>query len=786
MVTTAESFQTAIAHHQAGRLREAEALYRQILQAEPYHADALHLLGLLAHQAVRHDTAVKLISQAIALRGDQPAFHSNLGEVYRAMGKLTEAGQSFRQALRLNADMPEARNNLGNVLRATGHTQEALEAFRTAIRLRPEFAEAHNNLGQILESRGDLEGAIACHRRAIELNPSFADAHSSLGTALSARGNSADAIRCFEQALQLAPRNGQYHLNLGVVYQSQRKFDQAIACYREALRLAPATALAHNNLGVALREQGHLDEAISAYREGVRVQPDFAEVHFNLGVALEARRELAAAEAEFETAVRLKPGFDDAWIHHSRLLESQGRLDDALALWDRALQQNPEYALAHFSQANIYKLKGMAAQAIASFQVVLRFRPDYAAVYMNMAAIYQTMNLPDQSVDVCLAGLKFDPNNGLSHGNLAIGLHQQGRNDEAIAAYRRAVELQPDDAGGHSNLLYALNFQPDSDPARLFADHLAWARRHAEPMTATAAPHTNDRTIQRRLRIGYLSPYFRQHAVNAFAEPMIAAHDHGQFEIFCYSDVETQLVDPTTSRVRASADQWRVVTGKSDAEIAQLVRDDAIDILVDLTGHIGGNRLLTFARRPAPIQVTYLGYQNTTGMSAMDYRLTDERADPPGLTDRFYTERLVRLPRAFYCYRPPDEAPPITPLPALASGRVTFGSFNNFPKITRQVLDTWFEILTRVPNSRLLVLAYRGGYLERHLRGRATQRGIDPARIDLHDKCLKADYLRLQQQADIAARCFPVQRAHDHVRRDLDGRSGRHARGPQLRLAFRR
>ncbi len=208
----------------------------------------MHLLGLLAHQVGRHDTAVKLISQAIALRGDQPAFHSNLGEVYRAMGKLTEAGQSFRQALRLNSTCPRPAT-IFNVLRATGHTQEALEAFRTAIRLRPEFAEAHNNLGQI-SMRGDLEGEIACHRRAIELNPSFADAHSSLGTALQAWGKPPPTrSAASSKPCSLLLRNGQYHLNLGVVYQGQRKV-------RPGHRLLPRSLAAGPRHGLGPQQPG--------------------------------------------------------------------------------------------------------------------------------------------------------------------------------------------------------------------------------------------------------------------------------------------------------------------------------------------------------------------------------------------------------------------------------------------------------------------------------------------------------------------------------------------------
>jgi protein O-GlcNAc transferase len=274
----------------------------------------------------------------------------------------------------------------------------------------------------------------------------------------------------------------------------------------------------------------------------------------------------------------------------------------------------------------------------------------------------------------------------------------------------------------------------------------------AEPLSAVAPPHINEPVPQRRLRIGYLSPHFREHAVNYFIEPILSSYSKREFEVYCYND--SRIFDRTSSRLRAAVDRWRDVRTHTDQRLAQLIRDEQIDILVDLTGHIGGNRLLVFARKPAPIQVTYMGYQNTTGMSAMDYRITDERADPPGLTDAYYTEELVRLPTTFFCYRPgPD--PPAMALPALANGYVTFGFFNNFFKVTPEVIEAWLQILARVPESRLLVLAYRGGYVEEHLHERARSQGLDPARIELVDRQPRDEYARLLQRADVALDPFP-------------------------------
>ena len=337
---------------------------------------------------------------------------------------------------------------------------------------------------------------------------------------------------------------------------------------------------------------------------------------------------------------------------------------------------------------------------------------------------------------------------------LAVTLQYLGRIDESLAHHRRAIALKPYDAGLHSNLLYMLNFLPGWEPAAIFAEHRAWGRRHADPLTAQAAPHTNDRSTDRRLRVGYVSPHFHAHAVNFFIEPILQAHDHQRFEIYCYADVSQP--DETTARLRGFADVWRDVGGMNEAQLAEIVRRDQIDILVDLTGHIaGGRRMLTFARKPAPVQVTYVGYQNTTGMEAMDYRVTDAYADLPGVTDAWHSERLVRLPGTFFCYQPAANAPAVGPLPADVNGYVTFGSFNNYTKVTPAVLTAWAKILGRVSGSRLILQVDVTPSLERMIAETFAGLGVSSERIELVARQSPSAFRELISRADIALDPFP-------------------------------
>ncbi len=719
MVEPAETLQLAIAHHRRGQLAEAEQLYRQILSANPRHAGALHLLGLIAHQAGRHDAGIQYISRAISIEGNNPLYHCNLGEAYRALGRAPEAQACYQRALQLNPSLAAAHYNLGLLAQQTGHAKEAQHQYEQAIRLRPEYTQAHNNLGNVLRSQGKLDDAVAAYRAALGYQPDYIEALN----------------------------------NLGVTLIDLQQLPQAIEYLQRALGLKPDSAEAHSHLGNAYARAANWTQAAQCFESALRIRPDFIESRYNLGKVLQTEGRNAEAAAAFFEVIRRDPDHFEAHLSYRTLFERQGDPADVLAAYDLALQQNPSDAMAHFFRAGLLMGQGMYAEAIEGLKECIRLQPKYLQAYLEIAVAYNTMMEPDGALEYSRRGLDLVPTSAGLCGNMAAALQSQGRGEEAMGWFRKSLEYRPNNPPGHSNMLYAMNFVSSLDPATIFSEHLQWAALYAEPLTARSTPHENDRTPDRRLRVGYVSPHFFDHAVNFFTEPILTSHDHERFEIFCYSAVRNP--DAVTQRLRSAADQWREINDISDEDVARMVRDDRIDILVDLTGHIGRNRLLVFARKPAPVQVTYIGYQNTTGMSAVDYRLTDERADPVGLTDAFYTEKLVRLPRSFFCYRPPDNAPPITPLPALERGFVTFGSFNNYAKVAPEVIDAWIRILARVPNSRLSVLAYTGGYVEHNFKRLAGERGIDPERIQVVGRRFRREYLQLIADSDIALDPFP-------------------------------
>ena len=431
-------------------------------------------------------------------------------------------------------------------------------------------------------------------------------------------------------------------------------------------------------------------------------------------------------------------------------LLAQGRAQEGIGHLRRAATLTPS-ARAHAHLGEVLAATGDLEGAIASYRSAVMLKPDDANAWNTLAALLKALARYDEAEECCNAGVRADPRHAALKHTLATVLFEQGRVEEAIATIRESLALQPGNPAAHSELLRMLSYADRQDPVEVFREHRAWAARHARPLEDAASPHRNDPDPARRLRIGFVSPYIHKHAVTFFLESVIEHHDRAQFDIFLYADVARP--DGYSERLRQHGANWRCTLALDHAQLAQCVGDDAIDILVDLSGHTANNRLLAFARRPAPVQVNWLGFPSTTGMASMDYRITDRYCDPPGSTEHLNTEALVRLPGIYMAWRPPEGTPAVGPLPAVANGYVTFGTFHSAFKIAPTIATLWARILERVPRARLRVLAVSGVAAERHARGLFS--GIDPQRIDFLPRLTFDDYLAAFRQVDIALDTFP-------------------------------
>jgi predicted O-linked N-acetylglucosamine transferase (SPINDLY family) len=539
----------ALGHYQAGRLAEAERACQGILEVNPDHADALHLLGAVAHQGGRHDRAVELIEAALRAEPSRPDFLNTLGVVHQALGGSADAEDCFRGALSLRPDYAAAHNNLGIALRKLGRPAEAESCFHEAVRIQPDFAEAHNNLGNV---QSEL-----------------------------------------------------------------RRQDEAERSFRNAIQCTPDFAEAHGNLGILLRGLGRLTEAEDSTRKAIALRPDYAEAYNDLGVVL-------------------------------------------------------------------FKL---------------------------------------------------------------------GRQREAEDCYRKALALDPGLSVAQGNLAYLLNCLAGKSTDEILAAHREYARRFCP--RPDAQTHENSPEPERRLRIGYVSADLRRHSVAYFIEPVLARHDHGQFEIFGYSN--SSLADAVTGRIKASVDQWRDVFDLDDASLTRKVREDRIDILVDLGGFSANNRLSAFARKPAPLMATWLGYPTTTGLAQMDYRISDWSVDPEG-SEGLSVERVVRLTNSYFCYGGPGMEPDAGAPPASRDGRITFGSFNSLAKIGDETARLWVRVLQAVPGSRLLIKS--APLAEKAVADDIVRRfealGLAPERLTLSGwKESVEDHLQAYRDVDIGLDSFP-------------------------------
>jgi predicted O-linked N-acetylglucosamine transferase (SPINDLY family)/predicted SAM-dependent methyltransferase len=512
-----------------------------------------------------------------------------------------------------------------------------------------------------------------------------------------------------------AALDAQWNRNL-----DEGRFGAAIQAVGEAIAAEGESALRHYMLGCALQEAGRAQEAMESYRRALKMDPLHSKALNNLGC----------------------------------LLESAGDAAGAARCYDEAIAADPRLAMALANRGNLAKTKGDVSAAERLLRQAVELQPARADWQANLGDCLALQWKLDDAVAALRAAIALDPSAARAHFVLGNALVKLGRHEIGEAALRRAIELDPALSEAHSSLLFCLHYRLGDRPAELLAEHVGWAARHATGIRLS--PPARRTAGDARLRIGYVSPDLRGHAVALFVAPLLASHDRSAFRIHCYASMAR--ADAVTDRLRGLCDEWRQIEDLSDEAAADLIRRDGIDILVDLAGHSAGGRPLLFARKPAPVQVTWLGYPNTTGMRAVDFRLTDAWADPDAGAAPSAVEALLRLPRPFLCFSPPAEVAPARRPPALEKGHVTFGSFNNVAKITEEQIALWSAVLASVPGSRLMLKghALAAPSARQRLAALFGAQGIGADRL----KLLEAEqgveaHLRRYAEVDIALDTFP-------------------------------
>lgn len=642
------------------------------------------------------------------------------GNDFIRQDRFLDAVKCLEAAVGFDPSDADARVNLGFAWNSLQRWDLAREHLEHAVALAPGNHDALYLLGNCREQTGDLPGSAECLRAAIDRQPDFALAYRDLARVLFLTGRSEEALVVVDEGVNRHPGFADLHFYRGNVLVHERDFPSAIASYQKSLEIDAGQSQVHMALGNARSAINDWEGAAASYGRAVQLSPLDARGHNQIGIADVRRGNLEHALVSFRRAIELDPGLADAYSNLAEGLRAKGDAPHAVQAAERAVDLQPASGAAHNNLGTALVSLGRDALALQSFRRAVELEPE-SAVF---------------------------------HGNCAGSLLRQGQLEEAVAGFRRAVQLDPGFLHAHSNLLFALAFHPECSPKQ----YLEEARRYGLKVSELAKPEVParnpDTASARPLRVGCVSGDLRAHPVGFFLESTVAHLDRSGIELVAYSTRPRQ--DALTERIRPAFSAWRSLWGVPDQAAAQMIRDDAIDILLDLSGHSEGNRLPLFAWRAAPVQASWLGYFASTGVAEIDYLLADPVSVPAGLESQF-TESLWYLPHTRFCFTAPEPHAQLQPGPAPVQrkGSVTFGTFQSPAKIDIPVLQAWSRILARLPGSRLRIQTNLQGLEPGWLQSRLASCGIDLGRVVLAPAVPRHDYLLAHREVDILLDTFP-------------------------------
>lgn len=598
---------------------------------------------------------------------------------------------------------------------------------------------------------GRMDAAAEACRTVLKSAPRSADAYHLLGIIAHRSGRMQEAVGHVESAISIDGQQAEYRNTLGAIERASGQMDAAMASFRAALAIDPRNAQAAANLGNALAQTGNFAEAARNYRLALALVPNAAGIHNNLGNVLRELGDFASAIASFETAISLAPDYIEARTNLGYTLVASGAAEKAVQAYEDVLQRSPDYLPALLNLGNVLRDLGEFQRALAAYETAAATAPGHPVALHNLAAMLDRLGRYDEALQASAKCLGLDPDfyEGLcTRGDI---LRHLGRPAEAVATYEMALALRPENSRPLGEIATLQNYLEHATAQST----LQKARRYADTLGEyPVGPFGNVRDRSKRLRVAFVSGDFRDHAVAEFLGAVVDNIDPGQVEVIAYRTLAVE--DARTLELRRKMREWRDVFDLDDDKAATLVRADQIDILVDLSGFTDGKRLGIFARKPAPVQFGWLGYSGTTGLAAMDYILADQWTAPRGSEGEF-REQVWRLPDSYICYGR-RSAPPVSELPALRQGHITFGSFNNLAKLSEETLLTWAQILEAIPDSRLILKGsgFTNAPRNKEIAAKLQSVGVNAARFTLLDRVPdRAAHLALYDQIDIGLDPFP-------------------------------
>ena len=715
---------SAADRHQTGALEEAEKGYRTVLAVEPENTDALQLLGVLRHQQGDSNEAIRLIKEALKRDPRNPRCRNNLGSVLFALDRLEEAEKHFREAVRLDSGCAEFHANLGILLRKLGKVDEATECLETALRADPNFSPANRELGGIWLDKREFDRVEKYFRAYLELVPSDAETTSNLGYAVQQLGRFDEAEELFLKAVDIASDSPELRHNLRSLMTLQGRGEEARESFRELLKERPELWTAEVGLARNLAKKGLFEDAMETFRDILALYPDDANVWNDIGA----------------------------------LLLDLEKFDEAREILTRATELDPALPEAHNNLANVHLKTNRADLAVPIFKKALAARPDFVEPHVNLCRALRQL-------------AEFDQANMFAHAALMLDKYQPKYFPNLVQVFRATCDFDGLEAAGNvwencdqiasENLpgvfLDLLVFADDVDSVRRFRDLvLRWANFIERQAAAAPLPERGKRRSGSKLRVGMLSADLRSHSVSRFLIPLLRNYDRERFELYCYTPVR-HVGDPIQNLFMESVDKFTFVENVTGWEIANTIRTDEVDILLDLNGFTQGSRVASLAHKPAPVQISWLGYPFTCGLEAIDYVVMD-RFVKPADEDLMVEEPLI-MPDAWACFGKFPDVPIEEGLPADRSGRITFGTLNSPYKYTQKMIALWSEVMNQVSNSDFLVVRPETRSLNfcKNLAEEFAKHGISPERLFLSDNRQgKKNHLYYYNEIDISLDTFPL------------------------------
>ena len=731
--------QQGLSAHQTGKLQEAETCYKNILQNQSNHPHANHNLGILSISLNNSKNALTFFKKAIQSNPYIEQFWASYISTLINEGQFIDAKKAIKKAKRKGVTKNKINHLTQYLISKVNQTEptqydidnltklyhdrnydDAIKLAKSILQKFPKHLLSWKILGVTLQNSKKFSEALIANKNAVAINSHDPAAHSNLGNTFLHLGKCKEAVLSYNQAIALKPDYAQAHFSLGNALAGLNLFEEAIASYKKALKINNGYVDAYYNLGNILQNLGRYQEAETNYKKAINLNPKLPQVHNNLGNTLTELGRLEEAKASYNQAVTINPSYGNAHNNLGNTLKALGLLEEAEISFRNAIAIIPDNHEVHYNLGILFKERGELNKAEASYNNAIALKPDYVDAYYNL-------------------------------GNT---LQELGLWKDADESYNKAIVIKPDFTLAYNNKICGLNYSSQWSIQTIYQQHLEFEKQFGGLKTRKSLDTLINKSSNNKLRIGYVSGDFKKHSITYFFEPLLEYHSANKVEIFCYYN--DNKIDEVTKRLIDNSDHWRSIYDISDEDLFTLVRDDKIDILVDLSGHTAKNRLLLFAMKPAPIQVSWLGYPNTTGLSAIDYRFTDISADPLGEADELHSETLLRLPNGFLCYKGNKEAYVNNSLPHEKCGHITFGSFNNFSKLTPEVIKVWSSILHAVPKSRLILKSSQlNRNSERNLE-LFKKEGVSKKQIKLYDKTPSmAEHLKLYNSIDIGLDPFP-------------------------------